>query len=89
MRLFSNSAGMVLSMGISFPAYYGNDPSWTDDEHVRCGGASMPVAVQEAFTGVLQRLLFSLQYHCACDHCIGDAERVRRCTSRINKAIMK
>jgi EmrB/QacA subfamily drug resistance transporter len=51
MRAFFNSAGMVLSMGIAFPLIMGtiSIPEMMD-MFVR-GGASMPVAVQEAFTG--------------------------------------
>jgi MFS family permease len=51
MRAFFNSAGMVLSMGIAFPLIMGtiSIPEMMD-MFVR-GGGSMPVAVQEAFTG--------------------------------------
>ncbi len=51
MRAFFNSAGMVLSMGIAFPLIMG---TISLDEMMNMfvvGGANMPVAVQEAFTG--------------------------------------
>ncbi|VVB92836.1 Putative multidrug resistance protein MdtD [uncultured archaeon] len=51
MRAFFNSAGMVLSMGIAFPLIMGtiSIPEMMD-MFVR-GGGSMPVGLQEAFTG--------------------------------------
>lgn len=51
MRAFFNSAGMVLSMGISFPLIMGTIPIEQMMNMFVVGGASMPVAVQEAFTG--------------------------------------
>ncbi|MCE8427545.1 MAG: MFS transporter [Candidatus Methanoperedens sp.] len=50
-RAFFNNAGMVLSMGIAFPLIMG---TISLDEMMNMfvvGGANMPVAVQEAFTG--------------------------------------
>ncbi|VVB88018.1 Putative multidrug resistance protein MdtD [uncultured archaeon] len=51
MRAFFNSAGMVLSMGISFPLILGSIPLDQMMNMFVVGGGSMPVAVQEAFTG--------------------------------------
>ena len=51
MRAFFNSAGMVLSMGISFPLIMGTIPLNEMMNMFVVGGANMPVAVQEAFTG--------------------------------------
>ena len=51
MRAFFNSAGMVLSMGVSFPLIMGTISIEQMMNMFIVGGASMPVAVQEAFTG--------------------------------------
>jgi hypothetical protein len=51
MRAFFNSAGMVLSMGISFPLIMGTISIDQMMNMFVVGGANMPVAVQEAFTG--------------------------------------
>ncbi|VVB90343.1 Putative multidrug resistance protein MdtD [uncultured archaeon] len=51
MRAFFNSAGMVLSMGIAFPLIMGTVSITEMMDMFVVGGASMPVAVQEAFTG--------------------------------------
>jgi len=50
MRAFFNSAGMVLSMGISFPLIMGTISIDQMMNMFVVGGANMPVAVQEAFT---------------------------------------
>lgn len=52
-RAFFNSAGMVLSMGISFPLIMGTISLEQMMNMFVVGGASMPVAVQEAFTSGL------------------------------------
>ena len=60
MRAFFNSAGMVLSMGISFPLIMGTIPLEQMMNMFVIGGASMPVAVQEAFTsGITSAFIFS------------------------------
>jgi EmrB/QacA subfamily drug resistance transporter len=51
MRAFFNSAGMVLSMGIAFPLIMGTISLAQMMDMFVVGGANMPVAVQEAFTG--------------------------------------
>ncbi len=51
MRAFFNSAGMVLSMGIAFPLIMGTISLPEMMDMFVIGGAHMPVAVQEAFTG--------------------------------------
>jgi EmrB/QacA subfamily drug resistance transporter len=51
MRAFFNSAGMVLSMGISFPLIMGTISMTEMMDMFVVGGGHMPVAVQEAFTG--------------------------------------
>ncbi len=60
MRAFFNSAGMVLSMGIALPLIMG---TISIDEMMNMfvvGGASMPVAVQEAFTsGITSAFILS------------------------------
>ncbi len=60
MRAFFNSAGMVLSMGISFPLIMGTIPLEQMMNMFVVGGASMPVAAQEAFTGgITSAFIFS------------------------------
>ncbi|VVB95655.1 Putative multidrug resistance protein MdtD [uncultured archaeon] len=55
MRAFFNSAGMVLSMGIAFPLIMGTISITEMMDMFVVGGAHMPVAVQEAFTGGITR----------------------------------
>jgi hypothetical protein len=50
-RAFFNSAGMVLSMGIALPLIMGTVSITEMMDMFVMGGANMPVAVQEAFTG--------------------------------------
>jgi EmrB/QacA subfamily drug resistance transporter len=60
MRAFFNSSGMVLSMGISFPLIVGTISIEQMMNMFVIGGASMPVAVQEAFTrGITNAFIFS------------------------------
>jgi EmrB/QacA subfamily drug resistance transporter len=60
MRAFFNSAGMVLSMGISFPLIMGTIPFSQMMDMFVVGGASMPIAVQEAFTnGITSAFILS------------------------------
>lgn len=60
MRAFFNSAGMVLSMGISFPLIMGTISMEQMMNMFVVGGASMPVAVQEAFTsGITSAFILS------------------------------
>ena len=60
MRAFFNSAGMVLSMGISFPLIMGTIPLEQMMNMFVVGGANMPVVVQEAFTsGITNAFILS------------------------------
>lgn len=55
MRAFLNNAGMVLSMGIAFPLIMGTISLTEMTDMFVLGGASMPVAVQMAFTSGITR----------------------------------
>ncbi len=60
MRAFFTSSGIVLSMGIAFPLIIGTIPLEQMMNMFVVGGASMPVAVQEAFTaGITSAFIFS------------------------------